>query len=1036
MTQLKTHINPFPGIRSFETEENHLFFGRESQIGNIVSVLTVTHFLALIGSSGSGKSSLIRAGVIPAILKGEINKQTNWDITVFKPADNPINSFAAEYTETFNRKASAQGKALISSIQVEKALRNDPQPILNAHRDLGSDPWLIVIDQFEEIFRYQKKVNSETEKNEAVIFINLFLDLISKKDLVAPIYVILTMRSDFLDQCTEIPGLTEAINKGHFLIPRMTPQSLQDAIVKPIREFGDEISNELVDRLITDLGDKPDQLPVMQHALMRAYDYWQINKVGNQPLEMQHYEAIGTITSALSLHAEEIFNDLKKEEYKNDTERLFKALTDLGIDKRSTRRPTSFADILKITNSTENDLIEIIDQFRAPGRAFLMPPHHVAIQPETVIDISHESLMRVWGRLKDWVDEETKSAELYLRLSKSAELYQQGKTGLWTNPELEIAVKWKQKNKPNASWAERYDPGFERAIDFLDYSKKESDFEIKKKENSQKRELSRARRIVIILSVASIISILFLIISLDSKLKADASSKVVLEKGVELEKESKKAEIQRKEAVAQKRIAEQQQKIAEQQKLITEEQRQYAIAQQDSAIKSEIAAKSAKVLADSAAQRAKRSEIVARTAKILADTSARKAVKSADQAVKSEKNTQRLRLLAIARSMAIQSQRVANIDPELAALLVGHAYNFNLANGGRKDDPDIFNALSNIADKKPVFLGHHDIVRGVALSNDGKLIYSGSDDGRLLVWSSGNSHDKPLSLNTNGLAKKGIRCIAVQNNSVLAGTANGVVLFWAKAENGVLPQIIPAHNGMINKVNFISEHRMVIVGSDGFFEIWNLNDLTKSVFFAQMGAAVKDIAVSGDGTKLACVDQNGVVKIFRVSQFNEIPVELKTNKPVQSIALNSNGKMLLTGDVSGMINLWDLSDQNNSPLEFSDHRSAISSIKFSPDNKAFASSSYDNTIRIWNPEDPKQNPIVITDHDSWVMDVAFSSDGNRLISGSNDKTIRIFEINTDVLASKICGQVKRNLTEEEWITFVGRDIKYQKTCPQIITDKQ
>ena len=136
-----------------------------------------------------------------------------------------------------------------------------------------------------------------------------------------------------------------------------------------------------------------------------------------------------------------------------------------------------------------------------------MPPHYVPIQPETVIDISHESIMRVWGRLREWVDEEMKSAELYLRLSKSAELYQQGKSGLWTNPELEIGVKWKQKNRPTPFWAQRYDPGFERAIDFLDYSKKESDFEIMKKESAQKRELSRSRKIVLFLSIASIISI-------------------------------------------------------------------------------------------------------------------------------------------------------------------------------------------------------------------------------------------------------------------------------------------------------------------------------------------------------------------------------------------------------------------------------------------------------------------------------------------------------------------------------------------------
>ena len=1031
MTQLKQHFNPYPGIRSFETEESHLFFGRESQIENIVSVLSDTHFLAIIGSSGSGKSSLIRAGVIPSILRSEINNQKNWDITVFKPGDNPILSFATEYTQTYNRKATSKGNALIRLPDVDQTLRNNPDPIFKVHRELGSDPWLIVIDQFEETFRYQKNVNYESEKKEIIFFINLFLDLVSTQDFKIPIYVVLTMRSDFLDHCTEIPGLTEAINKGHFLVPRMTPRSLQDAIVKPIKVTGGNISNQLVDRLITDLGDKPDQLPVMQHALMRAWDYWNLNRVGDESLDILHYEAVGTIVSALSLHAEEIFNELKKEDQKKITERLFKALTDLGTEKRGTRRPTSFEDILKTINSSESDLLEVIDQFRAPGRAFLMPPHYVPIQPETVIDISHESIMRVWGRLREWVDEEMKSAELYLRLSKSAELYQQGKSGLWTNPELEIGVKWKQKNKPTPFWAQRYDPGFERAIDFLDYSKKESDFEIMKKESAQKRELSRSRKIVLFLSIASIISILFLIISLDSKLKADASSRIVIEKGIELENENKKAEIQRKEAVAQKRIAEQQQIIAEQQKLITEEQRLFAVAQQDSAQKSELAAKAAKVLADTSAQRARRSEIVARAAKVLADSSAHRAERSADLAVKSEKNTQRLRLLAIARSMSIQSQRIAGTNPVLSALLAGHAYNFNFENGGRKDDPDIFNALSNIIIDKPVFRGHKDVVRGIALSNNGKSIYSGGDDGNLLIWSLNDPREKPGFLNTNGLTKNGIRSIAVVQKKVLAGTSDGILLVWINGEKGVAPQSIAAHSGIINKIRVLSPTRVITIGADSYFKIWDLNAMNLPLFSGQMEAAIKDVAISGDGTKLALADQNGIVKIFQVSNFKDNPIVLKTKKTILSVALNNDGSMLLSGDNSGMINLWNLSEQNKNPLEYMAHRSGITSLSFSPDNKAFASASYDNTIRIWNPDEPKQNPIVITGHDSWVMDINFTPDGNRLITASNDKTIRVFEINSDLLSSRICSKVNRNLTKNEWITFVGKDIKYQELCPQI-----
>jgi WD40 repeat protein len=158
-------------------------------------------------------------------------------------------------------------------------------------------------------------------------------------------------------------------------------------------------------------------------------------------------------------------------------------------------------------------------------------------------------------------------------------------------------------------------------------------------------------------------------------------------------------------------------------------------------------------------------------------------------------------------------------------------------------------------------------------------------------------------------------------------------------------------------------------------------------------------------------------------------------KQILAISLNRDGGLLLTGDNSGLINLWNLSNPTKNPLEYIDHRSGITSLTFSPDNKTFVSASYDNTIRIWNPDEPKQNPIVITGHDSWVLDVAFSSDGNNLVSASNDKTIRITEINSDLLASKICSRVNRNLTPNEWITFVGKDIRYQELCPQFKTDK-
>ena len=1033
MTQLKSHFNPFPGIRSFETEESHLFFGRESQIENIVSVLHDTHFLAVIGSSGSGKSSLIRAGVIPAILKSEIHNQNNWDITVFKPGDNPVLSFAAEYAQTFNRKAKVNGTGLIRSEEVDRVLRNDADPVLKIHRDLGSNPWLIVIDQFEETFRYQKKINYQEEKNQTIFFINLFLDLVANKNLEAPIYIILTMRSDFLDPCTELPGLPEAINKGHFLVPRMTPQSLQDAIVKPVKTSGDDISSELVNRVIADLGDKPDQLPVMQHALMRAWDYWNLNRIGDQPLDILHYEAVGTIHSALSLHAEEIFNQLKREEQKVNTERLFKSLTDLSAEKRATRRPTAFSDIAKTINISESDLIEIIDQFRAPGRAFLMPPHYIPIQSETVIDISHESIMRVWERLREWVDEETKSAELYLRLSRSAELYQQGKSGLWTNPELEIGVKWKQKNKPTPYWGERYDPGFERAIDFLDYSKKESDFEIKRKESRQKRELSRARKIAIILSIASIISLMFLVISLNLKLKAEASEEIVVKKGIELKEESKKGEIQRKEAISQKRIAEQQQKIAEQQKLVTEEQRKYAIDQQQIALiqkqKADLQkqmAEEAKVIAENAKDEAEKQKQKAISQKVIADTEREKAEKS-------EKNALRLRLLAIARSMAIESSKMyKTIETDLPPLLALQSYNFNKNNNGSPNDPSIYSALSNIADKKLIFRGHQDVIRGISLTPDSHTLISCSDDGTVGLWDI-NDPGKPYRKLNSNFANSGFRCIAVSPDGkfLVAGCVTGQLLLWDITAKNPIPVTINAHLKIINKIVFDKTGKSFIsISSDGNLKIWNLSTPEVPTFTYSSDSKLLSLVLGSNDKTLICGDEKGTIRIFDFLSMGEKPIEFQTDgSAIRALGLDKTNNILAVGNPKGIIRLYSLDNLKQKPTELIGHSSGINSIRFSPDGKTIASCSFDKTVRMWNFEDLKEQPVAIEDNDSWVMDLVFSSDGKKIFACSDDKTIRQWITSSDLLALQICEKVKRNLLPEEWKKYVGKDINYEKTCP-------
>ena len=207
------------------------------------------------------------------------------------------------------------------------------------------------------------------------------------------------MRSDFLGDCTQFPGLAEAINAGQYLVPRMTRDERRAAIDGPVGVGGAEIAPVLLTRLVNDVGDNPDQLSILQHALNRTWARWQDEGGGKGPLDLPHYEAIGTMAHALDQHAEQAYAELGSARQQQICEKLFKALTDKATDPRGVRRPTTLGTLCALADATAAEVTEVIDVFRKPSRSFLMPPAGEALEAETVIDISHESLMRVWQRL-------------------------------------------------------------------------------------------------------------------------------------------------------------------------------------------------------------------------------------------------------------------------------------------------------------------------------------------------------------------------------------------------------------------------------------------------------------------------------------------------------------------------------------------------------------------------------------------------------------------------------------------------------------
>lgn len=461
--------NPFVGLRAFEEHEDYLFFGRGAEINDLLKKFSTSRFLAVIGSSGSGKSSLVKSGLLPAIYSGFLSVGRNWRVAVFRPGNDPIGNMASQLAvEGVLHDKTAESDIPYKPI-IESTLRRSGGGLIQAYRQAHLPPTenlLIVIDQFEELFRfsrYEKEINEG--KSDALGFINLLLTATQQQDY--PVYVLLTMRSDFLGDCAQFRGLPEAINEGQYLVPRMTRDEIREAITGPIAVSGAQIAPRLLTRVLNDVGNNLDQLPILQHAMMRTWDSWHKKKKFTVPIDIEDYEKIGRMNTALSQHAEEAYAELTTDKQRLSCELMFKALTDKAADVRGIRRPTSIPDLARLSGSSNAEVMEIVEIFRKPGRTFLMPPPDVPLNDQSIIDISHESIMRIWDRLVKWIDEEAASAEVYLRISEASKLYKEGRTDLWRNPELAIGLKWYHANNPNAFWAGRYNQDFDQAIDFL-----------------------------------------------------------------------------------------------------------------------------------------------------------------------------------------------------------------------------------------------------------------------------------------------------------------------------------------------------------------------------------------------------------------------------------------------------------------------------------------------------------------------------------------------------------------------------------------
>jgi tetratricopeptide (TPR) repeat protein len=475
---------PYPGLRPFERDESHLFFGRDQCVDQMIARLAARRFLAVLGSSGTGKSSLVKTGLFSGLEMGLLSGAgSRWLIVEFRPGGHPLANLAraliaAESSAT--RKPQPDDAAVVE-LQT-RFKREGPRELIKWCREghlADGTNLLILVDQFEELFRYQ----SDDEREAAQALVSLLLEsrwprgVASPQASEVPIYVTITMRSEYLGACTLIQGLAEAINEGTFLTPRMTRQECEEAIVGPARVCGTDIEPRLVTRLLNDMADfapwaehaskdefsrlarQADQLPLMQHALNRMWQRARRQRRDGEEITLRLAEYRG-LEQELHDHAEEVLGNLDASG-KTAAETVFRAVTTGTTVANAVRRPTTYGDLVKICGPESGDAVAaVMAAFGPRGCQFLTSDIRQTgerLPDDALIDISHESLIRQWTTLSTWLEKEGQAAHDWQRLSEVAE-----HGGRLDRRGLSNAIAFCKANKPTDAWAERYGGGRDR----------------------------------------------------------------------------------------------------------------------------------------------------------------------------------------------------------------------------------------------------------------------------------------------------------------------------------------------------------------------------------------------------------------------------------------------------------------------------------------------------------------------------------------------------------------------------------------------
>jgi hypothetical protein len=1082
-------ICPYPGLRPFTVEESIYFKGRDANIDRIIQMMEERKFLMLTGASGDGKSSLVYAGVIPNAQAGFFKAKFNqWKFVDFTPSRTPMQNLAEAVAEKLEleldyvKEELSYGFSALADLYMKSPfyLDENSDEFKKANKDeqkamkKKASNFFILVDQFEEFYTNPENYVNGKPSLEAVTVMNLLLEtakLAHEQNL--PIYVIFTMRSDYIGHCAAFRGLPEFIGFSQFFVPRLKRKEIYQVIAEPAKLAGVTISQRLVETLINELSDGFDQLPVLQHALNQVFhvadegeemDLIHLAKLSGMPPDELPDESQGafdnwflalperkkqyfkdpSLANVLNLHANDLYessyehatqyvdsSQLSEEDAHQIIRKIFQCLTKTD-ENRAVRNRMTLGEIKSIIDDpriTAENVTGVLNIFREQGNTFVRPfitkdkATH-SLTEDTVLDITHEALIRNWDSLAVWAEEEYDNYLNYQDFRKQLDRWiENDRSAGYLLPvgPLRYFEGWYERANPNAYWLAKYD---DRAID---HAQKLAESEqalndirdFIKKSNSAIEEIeSRKKRMrKIMVAAASIIILALSALSFWAFMEKQQAN----EQKLMAEQQKQAAEEATLAAQEAKSAAERSAEIAVLEKERADSLFLGAINAKDEADRERLMATHQRFIAQEEARKAEEQRLVAQTEK-------EKAQSEKQRAEGAEENAKQLSLLALAQSLALKAS-LYDEDNTVKALLAAQAYKFNKDNGGNSSDAVIYDAvLSGLTSMSKAgfnaLRGLRAEPRSMRIAGD-KLTTAGKD-GRLISWTlSGRKVTRAVDFGIQ--YKSPINFVFQQPGSevLVTGHDNFSVLYWTLAPGSEPKKVeLKKHKGLVRAITFSTNgSQFATGGKDKVIHVWNVNggnpQLAKSI--PTTGAIV---GMEWIDSKLYVITDKWSIDVVDVSA-GTISQMKKTAAFPKSMTYNKKRNQLVVGLQDGSVGVYSLSS-GKLVTTFKDHTAGVDQLAVSMNGRLLASASPDGSIKIYDLNNLKWNPISITNHRSKVRTLGFDSK-NRVFAGLANNKVMHWDSNADPIQTKISKAITRNLTQAEWSKYIGSDVQYEKT---------